>query len=245
VDVVRRIHLVRRGEPARLLYEHREPASVDGVSRDEALIVISHSEHGDSRHPALRVIDPKGEYEGLATGCGVVPIRLAPGGSVRLNPLEVPGGAIGADRSDDQRRQAELLSSLLAASLGRPLHPRERTCTELALSAVHRSTAPPTLPAVVHSLLVPDAAEAARVHTDAATLAEDGREVALELRRLVEGDLRGVRGRRRDPFDGDHGGDEHVVRLRLPGAAVCRTGRRAPVVLAQPTREFDHDRATL
>ena len=142
------------------------------------------------------VIDPKGEYENLAAGCGVAPIRLAPGGSVRLNPLEVPGGPIGAERSDDQRRQAELLSSLVAGSLGRPLRPRERTCTELALSAVHRSTAPPTLPAVVHSLLVPDAAEAERVHTDVATLAEDGREVALELRRLVEGDLRGM-------FDGE------------------------------------------
>lgn len=143
------------------------------------------------------VIDPKGEYGGLAAGCGVVPIRLAPGGSVRLNPLEVPGMPTGGDdRADDQRRQAELLSSLVAASLGRPLHPRERTCTELALSAVHRSSGTPTLPAVVHSLLVPDAAEAERVHTDIATLAQDGREVALELRRLVEGDLRGM-------FDGE------------------------------------------
>ncbi|GAC1518222.1 MAG: ATP-binding protein [Acidimicrobiales bacterium] len=132
------------------------------------------------------VVDPKGEYGALAAACGVTPIRVAPGGHVRLNPLEVPG-------THDHRRQAELLASLVSASLGRPLLPRERTCTELALAAVERtSSSSATLPAVVEALLVPRIEEARRVHTDVATLAADGREVALELRRLVEGDLRGM-----------------------------------------------------
>ncbi|MBI2940540.1 MAG: S9 family peptidase [Chloroflexi bacterium] len=51
------VHLVRPGEPSRLLYTHREHAEVAGLSRDETLVCLSHSEHGDSRHPALRVID--------------------------------------------------------------------------------------------------------------------------------------------------------------------------------------------
>ena len=131
------------------------------------------------------VVDPKGEYGVLAQACGVTPIRIAPGAGIRLNPLDVPGG-------HDRRRQAELLASLASASLGRRLLPRERTCTELALAALERRGRPAVLPAVVDALLVPAAEEAAEVHCDVATLAADGREVALELRRLVEGDLRGM-----------------------------------------------------
>jgi len=51
------IHLARHGEPPDLLYAHRESAWVSGLSRDETFLCISHSEHGDSRHPALRIVD--------------------------------------------------------------------------------------------------------------------------------------------------------------------------------------------
>src|SRR4029450_6341716 len=36
--------------------EHAEDAGVGALSEDDALVAISHSEHGDSRHPALRVL---------------------------------------------------------------------------------------------------------------------------------------------------------------------------------------------
>ena len=42
--------------PAEIVYEHEEDAGVGALSEDETLLVISHSEHGDSRHPALRVL---------------------------------------------------------------------------------------------------------------------------------------------------------------------------------------------
>jgi acetyl esterase/lipase len=51
------VHLVREGEPLRLLYAHREAAGVAGLSPDDALICIAHSEHGDANHRALRVLD--------------------------------------------------------------------------------------------------------------------------------------------------------------------------------------------
>lgn len=54
------VHLVRPDQPSRLLYHHRELASVEGLSRDGALLCISHSEHGDAQHPALRVLDLDG-----------------------------------------------------------------------------------------------------------------------------------------------------------------------------------------
>jgi dipeptidyl aminopeptidase/acylaminoacyl peptidase len=43
------------GEP-RAFYRHADPASVDALTRDDELLVISHSEHGDPRYPALRVL---------------------------------------------------------------------------------------------------------------------------------------------------------------------------------------------
>lgn len=38
-------------------YEHHQPASVGGLSKDARLLAISHSERGDVMHPALRVLD--------------------------------------------------------------------------------------------------------------------------------------------------------------------------------------------
>ena len=55
------VHLVRRGEASRLLYAHREAAGVAGLSRDETLVCISHAEHGDTLHRALRVLDLDGK----------------------------------------------------------------------------------------------------------------------------------------------------------------------------------------
>ncbi|HUY21664.1 MAG TPA: hypothetical protein VMV22_04930 [Acidimicrobiales bacterium] len=153
------------------------------------------------------VVDPKGEYGALARAWGVEPVAVRPGGDVRLNPLDaVPssaaraGGEPGGDQVD--RHRSELLSSLAAASLGRPLLPTERSALELAVAdasalphgPAHRGAPPPgpTLPTVVDALLRPTAAAARTVGTDAAGLAADGRHVALELRRLVAGDLRGM-----------------------------------------------------
>ena len=39
-----------------MIYRHEDPASVDALTRDDELLVISHSEHGDPRYPALRVL---------------------------------------------------------------------------------------------------------------------------------------------------------------------------------------------
>jgi type IV secretory pathway VirB4 component len=137
------------------------------------------------------IVDPKGEYGRLAEAAGATSLRIAPGGSLRLNPLQSPGRRRSGD-PEALRRQAELLCSLAAGSLGRGLLPHERTAAELAMATVGARTAGPTLPAVVDALLVPEPAAAASVHTDVTALASDGRQVALELRRLVRGDLAGM-----------------------------------------------------
>jgi dipeptidyl aminopeptidase/acylaminoacyl peptidase len=50
------LHVVTAGAPPRLLYRHPEDAGVAALSEDGSLVAIGHSEHGDSRHPALRVV---------------------------------------------------------------------------------------------------------------------------------------------------------------------------------------------
>jgi hypothetical protein len=137
------------------------------------------------------IVDPKGEYEPLARACGTRPVRLAPGGPVRLNPMEVADRG-GLDIKEMLRRRSDLTCSLVASSLGRALAPAERTAVELAVRTASSRTDPPTLPDVVSALLDPDPVQAVEVRTDQAGLAADGRLVALELRRLVEGDLSGM-----------------------------------------------------
>jgi hypothetical protein len=138
------------------------------------------------------VVDPKGEYAPLARAWGIEPVALRPGGTVRLNPLDGPPLRAGAAADAAARRRAELLASLAAASLGRTLLPTERTAVELALGEVTGSTVTPTLPMVVDAVLRPSADSARAVRTTVAQLAADGRHVALELRRLVAGDLQGM-----------------------------------------------------
>ncbi|MGY1709379.1 prolyl oligopeptidase family serine peptidase [Geodermatophilus sp. SYSU D00758] len=48
--------LAPAGGPARVVYRHADPASVDALTTDDELLVVSHSEHGDPRYPALRVL---------------------------------------------------------------------------------------------------------------------------------------------------------------------------------------------
>jgi hypothetical protein len=140
------------------------------------------------------VVDPKGEYGDLAAAWGVRPVALRPGGAVRLNPLDPgPSHGSGADgEGSTTRRQMELLSSLASACLGRSLLPRERAALGVALVSATERVDVPTVPSVVEELLAPTAASAASLRTELHELLEDGRDVALELRRLVHGDLCGM-----------------------------------------------------
>jgi type IV secretory pathway VirB4 component len=128
--------------------------------------------------------DVKGEYGPLARAMGVEPLRLAPGGALRLNPL---------DSRSSERDQAQLVEAIAATSLNRPLRPEERAALELALVEARRSGGEATLPHVVAALLDPTP-EAGRAipRTTVDELAVAGRQVALELRRLCEGPLAGM-----------------------------------------------------
>ncbi|MFP5020920.1 prolyl oligopeptidase family serine peptidase [Pseudonocardia phyllosphaerae] len=75
------LYLHERGsaEPARAIYTHTEDSGIGALSEDETLLAISHSEHGDSRHPSLRVLR-------TADGSAVADLHDGPGKG--LAPLE-------------------------------------------------------------------------------------------------------------------------------------------------------------
>lgn len=136
------------------------------------------------------VLDPKGEYAGLAHAMGVEPVRLRPGSGVRLNPLDPGPGAAELGPAEVARRRLNLLQSIAAAALGRDLAPIEKAACQLALASVRHD--PPTLPAVAAALLDPTEEAAAQIRTTAGELARSSHDVALELRRLCQGDLAGM-----------------------------------------------------
>lgn len=170
------------------------------------------------------VVDPKGEYAPLAEALGTVPVALAPGGAVCVNPLD-------GERGDPAR--VALLGALVAAGLERPVSPSERAALEVALLAADDAPGTTTLRSVLDHLLVPQRRAAASLGTTVEALASEGRVPALELRRLVTGELRGM-------FDGETtpgvGLDGDVVVLDVSGA--LESGA-LPVVLSCAAAAFD------
>jgi dipeptidyl aminopeptidase/acylaminoacyl peptidase len=51
----------RNSAPGEVVYKNKNDAGISGQSRDEQYLVLAHSEHGDNRHAALRVITPTGD----------------------------------------------------------------------------------------------------------------------------------------------------------------------------------------
>jgi dipeptidyl aminopeptidase/acylaminoacyl peptidase len=72
------IWLTKGGGPAEVTYASEHNAGVGALSRDDGLLAISHSEHGDSRHPAIRVV---------ATSDGRTVAELWDGPGKGLDPL--------------------------------------------------------------------------------------------------------------------------------------------------------------
>jgi dienelactone hydrolase len=89
------IHVHAPGEQLRTIYASEHDASVGALSRDGRLLVLEHSEHGDSRHPALRSIRLDGAAESTTVpGGGAVLADLWDGPGKGLEAVEfspVPG----------------------------------------------------------------------------------------------------------------------------------------------------------
>jgi hypothetical protein len=73
-----------RGGVIETIYQSDQAVSVGGLSRDERLVVIAHSEHGDSRNRALRVV--------TVDGSSVADLSDGPGRGLSPSGWPVTGG---------------------------------------------------------------------------------------------------------------------------------------------------------
>jgi type IV secretory pathway VirB4 component len=133
------------------------------------------------------ILDPKGEYARLAAVTGLATIGLAPGGAQRLNPLDPPPGAHSAEQVATAR--VTTIAALAGTGMGHDLTSEQRA----GLAAATRVLPPvAVLSDVVTALLHPTDSVAAELSTSPASLAAALRPVALELHRLLAGDLAGM-----------------------------------------------------
>jgi len=142
--------------------------------------------------------DPKGEWADVARALGVEPIVLGRGLPARVNPLDPGMRPTGMPSAEWERevlaRRNTLLASLAETALDRKLQPLERNALLVALEAVigQRGNQTPVLPDIVTALMDPTPETAATLKLTPRELAVESRNVALELRRLVVGDLAGL-----------------------------------------------------
>jgi hypothetical protein len=137
--------------------------------------------------------DPKGEWTVVARAVGGQAIVLGGDSGNKLNPLDAPVRPPGVSEEtwavEVRRRRRELVGALTQSAMGRDMKPVESTALDVAIEAASESASVPVLGDVVTALLKPthDVLGSTR-----AQLEEDGRDVGHALRRLVEGDLKGL-----------------------------------------------------
>ena len=143
----------------------------------------------------VAIADPKGEYLPLADALGLSVVKLYPGGSSRINPLDAgPAGA--ADGPDELgRRQAALVAALLGSVLHRDLTPVEDAV--LGWSTLHLARAtvnadPPTLADLATVMADPTDDMARRARTSPADLARSVDAALYGLGKLLDRSLRGM-----------------------------------------------------
>jgi type IV secretory pathway VirB4 component len=101
------------------------------------------------RRRMVTILDPKGEYTPFAEAHGLKVIRLHPGGTDRLNPMDHRG-----DPTETVNRQS-LATALVAGVLGRPLDPTEDALLGWTVATLARSGRPFTLTDVAHTVADP------------------------------------------------------------------------------------------
>jgi len=140
--------------------------------------------------------DPKGEWTNVALAVGGQAIVLGGDAGNRLNPLDAPPRPVGMDdtdwRSEVRRRRLDLLKALIETTLARSLYAVESTALDVALdntTAITPEAEQPLLSGVLTELLAPTRPV---LGSSLEQLTEDGRQVGHALRRLVDGDLKGL-----------------------------------------------------
>jgi hypothetical protein len=139
------------------------------------------------------ILDPKGEYGPLAAALGLTMLRLQPGGTTRLNPLD--SGPAGGDADELVARRAGLVAALVSELLDRDLTQLEDAALGWAVTALTRGRGDgraPVLADVTRLLAEPTQAMVDQALLPADELAREVGEVRHALGKLLDRDLRGM-----------------------------------------------------
>jgi type IV secretory pathway VirB4 component len=115
----------------------------------KALIRRLKAVYGQGRY--LAIIDPKGEYGSVAADLGLATVKLYPGGTDRVNPMD-PGGG---DPDASVIARQSLATQLVAGVLSRELSPLEDAVLGWAIESRCRANQPFTLHDLCAELLDP------------------------------------------------------------------------------------------
>jgi type IV secretory pathway VirB4 component len=137
----------------------------------------------------VAIADPKGEYIPLAAELGLEVVALHPGGSDRINPLDVEPGL---DVREQSRVRSTMTAALLATVLGRELQPVEDAAIGWACEAVSRRDSTPTLGDVTDLLAAPTNEMTERARCGERELADKLDAARYGLGKLLDRDLRGM-----------------------------------------------------
>jgi type IV secretory pathway VirB4 component len=187
------------------------------------------------------ILDPKGEYAPLAAASGLAHVALRPGGNERLNPLDPPPAATGREQIITAR--AAVIAALAGSGLGRELTAEEHVAITAGIRQLPDDTT--TLGDVTTGLLHPSDQIAVELSTTPSALATAIRPVALELHRLLSGDLAGM-------INGPTTArlDPHAPGVVVDLSRVANTTAQAPVMVCAgawlaATIDTDTDRRRL
>lgn len=136
----------------------------------------------------IAILDPKGEYLPLAQALGLPVVKLHPGGTARLNPMDPRPGD---DPADALARQS-LATALVTAVLGRNLDGTEDALLGWAIQTLAATGRPFTLTDVVAAVQHPAAEVVALAQTTPLELARAAAPVVFALDKLIHRALRGM-----------------------------------------------------
>jgi type IV secretory pathway VirB4 component len=152
----------------------------------KAFIARSVAVYGNRRFVA--VIDPKGEYTPVAAMLGLPVVKLHPGGTARLNPMDPRPGD---DPADAISRQS-LAAALVTAVLGRALDPTEDALLGWAIQTLASTGQAFTLADVVAAVGDPAPELVALAQATPLELARAAAPVVFALDKLIHRALRGM-----------------------------------------------------
>lgn len=138
------------------------------------------------------IADPKGEYAPLAEWLGLHTVRLAPGGTTRLNPLADGPGA--QDEPEERRtlRRAEMVTALAATVLERSLTQLEDAAVFAAVEHLGRALEAPTLVDLAALLTNPPQAVVDRLRRPLEEIRTELSALTYALDKLLSRSLRGM-----------------------------------------------------